>query len=187
MTTTYNLRARTNCTFRLTRDLSQVASVYNVPAAIIRMQARVTAASGSVVYGWASDGSEQGGVSFDAATGLCVFSAPQADMATMQPSLVYDARLELPGGVRVPLFVGRMSFTAGVTRTTADTSAAGAGLTGDTVTVDGEASSLPGTVPVSLTAAIAAAQAAAAQAEAIMTPVTLTLDLSTPGDALLDF
>lgn len=158
MTKIYNLRAATNVTFRLTRDFSDLAQVYDLVSSTIRMQARVTAlANDPPIYEWCSTNVSGGVASFDTATGLCVFSAPASDMSRMPARLVYDCRLELSNGAITPLFSGRMEFTQGVTRCTNDAAAIGLS-SGDTVFAEGE--TLRSALPVALTAAVAAAHAA---------------------------
>ena len=118
MTTTYNLRAATNVSFRLTLDLSSLSGVYDIAASVIRMQARMTAASADPpVYEWCSSNSQGGLVSFDAASSLCIFSAPESAMEQMPDRLVHDCRLELTSGAVIPLFAGRLVFVRGITRT----------------------------------------------------------------------
>src|SRR5271166_1279180 len=103
MTTIFNLRAATNATFRWTRDLSQIAAAYPVASCVIRMQARVTPWDADPpAYQWATGAASGGVVTFDPTTNLCVFAAPESDMAAMTENLVYDCRLELPGGECVP-------------------------------------------------------------------------------------
>src|SRR5208337_3020441 len=115
MTTVYNLRASNNVTFRWTRDLTPFAAVYNLAAATIRMQARTSPyAPDPPAYSWATNASGGGVVSFDPATNLCVFSAPEADMARMQGEFVYDCRLEFAGGAAIVIFGGRLRFSTGV-------------------------------------------------------------------------
>jgi hypothetical protein len=169
MTTIYNLRATTNVTFRLTCDFSSLAPIYDIGGSTIRMQARLTASSADPpIYEWCSTNSQGGRASFNAATGFCVFSAPEDDMARMPERLVHDCRLELAGGAVIPLFAGRLVFSPGVTRTGSvsveDVSRA---LT-DTVSVDGEAGHAPAPLPLSLSAVLANAQRleTAAQASA---------------------
>jgi len=167
MTTIFNLRAATNATFRWTRDLSNLAKVYDIASSTIRMQARLTAlADDPPIYEWCSHNASGGLASFDPATGLCVFSAPAADMARMPAGLIYDCLLELIGGAIVPLFSGRMAFTRGVTRSALDASETGGSRIDDTVVVDGEVfggpSASPATTMASHFAADAAAQAMAA-------------------------
>ncbi|WP_296709794.1 hypothetical protein [Rhodoblastus sp.] len=167
MTTTYNLRASNNSTFRWTRDLSQWAAVYNVDAATIRMQARASPlASSPVVYEWCSNNSTGGQIAFNIEPNICTFLAPLSDMLRMSKPLYYDCRLEFENGAAVVVFAGRISWTAGLTRASADGAAIGTSGIGDTVRVDGETSSQPVTLPLSLTAAVAAAQAAAASVTA---------------------
>jgi hypothetical protein len=103
----------------------------------------------------------------------------------MPPALVYDCRLELASGSPIPLSAGTLKFTSGVTRHGSGSTAAS--VPGDTVTVDGESGATPAVLPISLTSAVAAAEAARDEALAFMFPVNITLDLSSPGDALLDF
>jgi hypothetical protein len=133
-----NLRAANNATFRFSRDLSLIAAAYPVASSIIRMQARISLSDPAPIYEWSSANVSGGVVAFDAATNIAVFAAPERDMATMQGTLAYDARIELPGGECVPLFSGRIIWTPGVTRITADAAAA-TGVSGvlDTVTIDG--------------------------------------------------
>jgi len=59
-------------------------------------------------------GASSGGViTFDPASNLCVFAAPESDMAGMTGTMAYDCRLELPGGECLPLFAGRIVWTPG--------------------------------------------------------------------------
>jgi hypothetical protein len=166
MTTIFNLRAATNATFHWTRDFSQVASAYPVAAGVIRMQARTTpAAVDPPAYQWLTGASSGGVITFDPLTNLCVFAAPESDMAAMHGPLVYDVRLELPGGECVSLFSGRIVWTPGVTRTASDATAqTGVSSLGDTVSVDGEAATSPVPLPLELSAALTAAQASATAA-----------------------
>jgi hypothetical protein len=160
LTTIFNLRA---ASFHWTRDFSQVASAYAVASGVIRMQARTTpTAADPPAYQWVSGAISGGVVTFYPITNLCVFAAPESDMAAMTGGLAYDCRLELPGGECLPLFSGRIVWTPGVTRTASDATAQ-IGVTGlgDTVSVDGESSTSPVPLPLSLSAAIAAAQASA--------------------------
>jgi hypothetical protein len=168
MTTIFNLRAATNATFHWTRDLSQIAAVYAVASGVIRMQARTTpAAADPPAYQWVTGASSGGVITFDPASNLCVFAAPESDMAGMTGTMAYDCRLELPGGECLPLFAGRIVWTPGVTRATGDASAqTGVSGLGDTVTVDGESSADPVPLSLSLAAAIAAAQSAQTAASA---------------------
>jgi hypothetical protein len=133
-----NLRAANNATFRFSRDLSQIAAAYPVSSGVIRMQARLSPSAPELIYEWSSDNVSGGVVAFNPATNLAVFAAPECDMAAMQGTLAYDARLELPGGECVPLFYGRIIWTPGVTRIAADGSnEAGVSCAIDTVTIDG--------------------------------------------------
>jgi len=110
MTTIFNLRAATNATFHWTRDLSQIAAVYAVASGVIRMQARITpAAADPPAYQWVTGASSGGVITFDPASNLCVFAAPESDMAGMTGTMAYDCRLELPGGECLPLFAGGSS------------------------------------------------------------------------------
>lgn len=112
MTTIFNLRASNNATFQWTRDLSQFAAVYNLAAATIRMQARVSPyAPDPPAYEWVSTNSAHGQVLFNATTNLCVFVAPEADMARLQGDLVYDCRLEFAGGASIVIFGGRLHWS----------------------------------------------------------------------------
>ena len=159
MPTIYNLRAQNNATFRWTRDLSQLALVYNIAGATIRMQARLSAfAPDPPLYEWVSTNSSQGQIQFNAGTNLCVFAAPEEDTAALSGPLVYDCRLEFSGGTSIVIFGGSLVFSEGVTRRSSDLSGAGISGIGDTVTVDGERSTSPTPIPLSLSAAIAAAQ-----------------------------
>ena len=161
MTTIFNLRASNNATFRWTRDLTSFAAVYNLAAATIRMQARPSPyAPDPPAYEWSSANTANGQILFDAATHLCVFVAPEADMARLQGDLVYDCRLEFAGGASMVIFGGRLHFAEGVTRLSSDLSGTGVSGLGDTVTVDGERGASPVPLPLSLSAALAAAQAA---------------------------
>jgi hypothetical protein len=168
MTTIYNLRASNNSTFRWTRDLSQWAAVYDIDAATIRMQARLSPlASSPVVYEWSSNAAPgSGSIPFDVGTNLCVFLAPLSDMGRMSKPLYYDCRLEFEIGTAVVLFSGRILWTQGLTRADADGAAFGTSGIGDTVSVDGETSASPVPLPLSLAAAVAAAQASAASISA---------------------
>ncbi|MCW2276394.1 hypothetical protein GJ654_18880 [Rhodoblastus acidophilus] len=159
-TQTLNLRARTNEDFIFTRDFSQIAIAYDIPASVIRMHARISAASQAVEYGWASDSSEDGKVEFDPQTGFCVFSAPAAQMAMMPVALRYDCRIELQDGSKKAPFAGGLGFTRGVTSRGGDLSPSTLAL-GDTVEVLGEFS--PVALPVSQTAILEAVRAAAAR------------------------
>jgi hypothetical protein len=173
MTTIYNLRASNNSTFRWTRDLSQWAAVYDIDAATIRMQARLSPlASSPVVYEWNSNGGVGiGSIPFDVGTNLCVFLAPLSDMGRMSKPLYYDCRLEFEIGTAVVLFSGRILWTQGLTRADADGAACGTSGIGDTVIVDGETSASPVPLPLSLAAAVAAAQASASAAAATLQAV----------------
>jgi hypothetical protein len=173
MTTTYDLRASNNSTFRWTRDLSQWAAVYNVGAATIRMQARAAPlASSPVVYEWSSDGSNGGAIAWNITPNTALFLAPLADMQGMSTPLYFDCRLEFENGTAVVMFSGRIVWTQGVTRLAADSAAAGTSGIGDTVSVNGEASSSPVPLPLSLAAAVTAAQAAQAAAAASAASIT---------------
>ena len=84
MTTIFNLRASSNATFHWTRDFSQLASAYAVASGVIRMQARATpTAADPPAYQWVTGAASGGVVTFDAITNLCVFAAPESDMAAM--------------------------------------------------------------------------------------------------------
>ncbi|PPQ39876.1 hypothetical protein SAMN06265338_101722 [Rhodoblastus acidophilus] len=166
MTIVYNLRASTNVSFRWTRDLSKFQSLYNISASTLRMQARATAASADPpVYEWSSSNTRGGLVSFDAATGLCVFSAPETDMAQMPAHLVYDCRMELPNGAVVPLFAGQITFSQSVTRTSSLSGASGNLALSDTVGVAGEGVGALTPLPLSLSSVLAIAQGAASAAQ----------------------
>jgi hypothetical protein len=174
MATIYNLRGANNAAFHWTRDFSQLAAVYNLAGATIRMQARTSPyAPGPPAYEWNSTNVVGGQVDYSDLTNLCVFSAPESDMARIPAHLVYDCRLELPGGAVAPIFAGRMIFAPGVTRLSADaTLETGVFGLGDTVTVDGEVSTSPTPIPLSLSAALSAAQASAASAAAAAASIT---------------
>ncbi|MBB4199021.1 hypothetical protein CCR94_08050 [Rhodoblastus sphagnicola] len=173
MTTIYNLRASTNVSFRWTRDLSSLSGVYDVAASIIRMQARVSAGSADPpVYEWCSSNAQGGLASFNAATGLCIFSASETDMEQMPARLVYDCRLELTSGAIIPLFAGRLVFALGVTRTASTSNADGTSVLTDTVTVDGEADNAPAPLPLALSAVLAIAQNAETAAQAAAAAAT---------------
>ena len=180
MPTIYNLRASNNQTFHFTRDLSQWAALYPIAQATIRMQARLTPdAPDPPAYEWVSTNTANGQVQFSAASNLCVFLAPEADMAALCGDYSCDCRLELPGGESVLLFAGRLRFSPGVTRAPSDpTAQTGVAGLGDTVVVLGEVSNAPVPLPLSLSAAVATVQA-------LMFPTNLALDYSTPGEALL--
>ncbi len=160
------IRASNNVTFQMTLDFSQVAAVYNVANGVIRMQAKSSPYVTAEAYGGASDGSEAGAIAFNAATNQCVFSAPLSDVAQLAGPFVADCVLELPGGIVAPLFCSALYFAPGVTRGPNDSGVTGTGPLGDTVTIDGWASTAPMVLPVTLTSAIAAAQASQAAAEA---------------------
>ena len=180
MTTIYNLRASNNCTFHWTRDLSAFAAVYNLASATIRMQARVSPfASDPPVYEWLTGASSGGLVTFDPATNFVVFSAPEADMARMQPNQVYDCRLELLGGASVILFGGKIVWKAGITRATGDASATVVSGVSVTVSVDGENSSSPVPMPLSLSAALTATRALAATAQAAASTASASATMAT--------
>lgn len=167
MTMIYNLRAANNCTFHWTRDLSAFASLYDIPSATIRMQARTSPfAPDPPVYEWNSANTSGGLACFDPSNNLLVISAPRADMARMQTNLVYDCRLEFPGGESIVLFGGKIVWTPGVTHMSGDSSATGVSGVGDTVNVDGESYSSPVPIPLSWSAALTAVQASAASAQA---------------------
>jgi|GEM_PF-3718804 len=134
-----NLRAANNATFRFSRDLSDFAATYPVASGVIRMQARLSP-SAPLIYEWSSANVSGGVVAFDPSTNLAVFAAPECDMAAMLGTLVYDARLELPSGVCVPLFSGWICWTPGVTRMATDAgNEAGVAVILDTVNIDGAA------------------------------------------------
>ena len=138
MTTTYNLRAATNVSFRLTIDLSSLSGVYDVAASVIRMQARIAAASADPpVYEWCS--SEQPGRSrvLQRHIGpVHLLRAEIGDGADAGPTRL-RCKLELTSGAIIPLFAGRLVFVRGITRIpSASTADGNLGLT-DTVTVDG--------------------------------------------------
>lgn len=160
--TTFNLRAPNNATFHWTRDLTAYAQVYNLAAATIRMQARLyPEAPDPAAYTWVTGASTGGVVTFSPTTNLAVFTAPASDMETMPADLVYDARLELANGATVPLFGGRLFFSPGVTRLSSDSALlTGTSGIGDTVLVDGECSSSPVPLPLSLSAVLAAVMSA---------------------------
>ncbi len=196
MLTTYILRASNNATFRWTRDLTEMAAVYNIAAATIRMQARVEAgAPDPPAYSWQSTNTAGGQIAFNAVTNLCVFEAPLADMARMQGEYVYDCRLEFSGGDAIVIFGGRIRFSGGVSRTSGDTAAVGVSGIGDTVSVDGESGTLPVPLPLSLSSVLVACQnaassasasAAAASSTASATPAELTTQIaSQPAPALV--
>jgi hypothetical protein len=167
MPITYNLRASNNATFHWTRDLTPFASAYDLAGALIRMQARTSPyAPDPPAYQWLSTASAGGEIVFNPATNLCVFIAPEADMARMQGDFVYDCRLEFSGGASIVIFGGRLGFSSGVTRLSADLSGAGVSGVGDTVSVEGERACSPVPLPLSLSAAVAACQAAQAGAAA---------------------
>ena len=163
MTTIYNLHASNNATFQWTRDLSQFAAVYNLAAATIRMQARLSPyAPDPPAYQWVTGATTGGQIAFNATTNLCVFSAPESDMASLSGDLVYDCRLEFPSGASIIVFGGLLRVSEGITRMPADLVDTGISGIGDTVTVDGERGTSPVPLPLSLSAAIAAAQGAVA-------------------------
>ena len=163
MTTIYNLRASNNATFRLTRDLSAFAAVYNLAAATIRMQARPSPyAPDPPAYQWVTGATTGGQIAFNATTNLCVFSAPESDMAALSGDIVYDCRLEFAGGESIIVFGGLLRVSEGITRMPADLVDTGISGIGDTVTVDGECGTSPVPLPLSLSAAIAACQSAVA-------------------------
>lgn len=160
----YTLRATTNQTFRLTRDLSRfVTAGYNLSTATIRMQIRSDAYASLVVYEWSTANSR---VSFDPVTHLAVFVAPESAMLSLAGRYAVDARAELPGGEAITLFSGTLQILTGVTRLTSDSSMTGTTGIGDTVLVVGEADPAPVPLPLALTAAVSSAQASAAAAAA---------------------
>lgn len=151
--TTFNLRASNNATFRLTRDLSQWATIYNLSAATIRMQARTSPfAPDPPAYQWVTGAASGGIIAFSASNGLCVVMAPLADMANLPSQLFYDCRLEFSGGSTVVLFSGRLTVSPGLTHMAGDSSAVGV-VVGDTVTVDGETPSSPTALAATVTSA----------------------------------
>jgi hypothetical protein len=185
MTLTFNLRASTNVTFHFTRDFSNLAGVYDIAAATIRMQARLSPfAPDPPIYEWSSVNANGGRVSFDSITGLGVFSAPEADMAQMPPHLVYDCRLELTNGAIVPLFSGRLAFTQGVTRTGSDSTSTGVSGLADTVTVDGEGANAPTPLPLSLSAVLIDAQGSATAARESAAAASLAATQATSSAAV---
>lgn len=160
----YTLRATTNQTFRLTRDLSRfVTAGYNLSTATIRMQIRSDAYASLVMYEWSTANSR---VSFDPVTNLAVFVAPESAMLSLAGRYAVDARAELPGGETITLFSGTLQILTGVTRLTSDSSMTGTTGIGDTVLVVGEADPAPVPLPLALTAAVSSAQASAAAAAA---------------------
>jgi len=173
MTTIFNLRASSNATFHWTRDFSQVAAAYAVASGVIRMQARTTpGAADPPAYQWVSGATSGGVITFDPITNLCVFAAPESDMAAMTGGLAYDCRLELPGGECLPLFSGRIVWMPGVTRIASDATAqTGVSGLGDTVSVDGESSTSPVPLPLSLSAAVTAAASAVASAASLTSDI----------------
>jgi hypothetical protein len=209
----YLLNISTNVPFRWTRDLSAFAAVYNIAAGVIRFQARKTpGAPDPAAYQWATGASAQGTVAFDPVSKQAVFSAPLADMATMQYPLKGDCRLELPGAGPILLFRAELRFLPAVTRLPADASSAAIGAIGDTVKVWGEDDRSPVPMPLSLSAALASAmaqveaatqaaqdaaasaaavtavvlQTAESQAAAMLYGITMTTDRSGPGFALMN-
>ena len=160
----YTLRATTNQTFRLTRDLSRfVTAGYDLSTATIRMQIRSDAYASLVMYEWSTANSR---VSFDPVTHLAVFVAPESAMLSLAGRYAVDARAELPGGEAITLFSGTLQILTGVTRLTSDSSMTGTTGIGDTVLVVGEADPAPVPLPLALTAAVSSAQASAAAAAA---------------------
>jgi hypothetical protein len=188
MLTTYILRASNNATFHWTRDLTQFASVYNIATATIRMQVRSSPYSPDPpAYQWLSTASADGQVVFNPTSNLCVFVAPEADMARMQGDYFYDCRLEFSGGEAIVIFGGRIRFSGGVTRTFGDTAATGVSGLGDTVSVDGESGTSPVPLPLSLSSVLvvcqnaassASASAAAASSAANFTPAELATQMA---------
>lgn len=167
--TKFILRAFSNATFRLTRDLSQWATAYSLAEATIRMQARTSPfSSDPPAYEWVTGASAGGKISFDPATNLAVIAAPESDMAALGSAspYCYDCRLETADGGSNILFSGQLYFSAGVTRTSGDSAATTVPGACDTVSVDGEILSTPVPLPLALSAAVSAAQAAAAIAQA---------------------
>ena len=121
MPTVYNIRASNNATFQWTRDLSQFAGVYNLSAATIRMQARLSPyAPDPPAYQWVTGATTGGQIAFNATTNLCVFSAPESDMAALSGDIVYDCRLEFAGGESIIVFGGLLRVSEGITRMPAD-------------------------------------------------------------------
>jgi hypothetical protein len=166
MPVAFNLRALRNATFRFTRDLTAFAEIYDISAATVRMQARLSPyAADPPAYQWVSGATSGGQAAFDPATNLCVFAAPESDMATMPERLDYDCRLELGNGSCIVLFEGKIHWTAGITRLPGDAqSLLGVSGIGDTVTVDGETVASPVPLPLALSAALAATKSAQASA-----------------------
>lgn len=152
----YNLRARANATFRLTRDFSQVAAIYNMLLSTIRMTAR-RVAGGYDVYSWIWV--------YDPVSGYATAVAPETDMAALGAgSLVYDCVLETVGGV-VPLFSGYLTLVPGVT--SPQSGMLGTAIAGDTVTVDGETTSSSGVVGISITDVLTACNNAVVAAASV--------------------
>lgn len=170
--TVYNLRASNNATFRWTRDLTQFATTYSLASATIRMAARLyPEAPDPPAYEWCSTNTTGGQITVNSATNLAVFSAPESDMAALGGDLVYDCRLEFAGGVAQVIFGGRLTVAEGITRCAAGLAGSGVSGVGDTVTVDGERAASQVPLPLSLTAAIAAAQGAALTPAALLAAI----------------
>lgn len=98
------------------------------------------------------------GVSFDPLTGLAVFSAPAAAVASLSGRYQMAARAEF-AGYEQPLFHGTVQFVAGVSTGAASATAPA----GDTAYVASQPFG-PAPAPAPIAAAVAAAQAAARDA-----------------------
>lgn len=175
MLSIFNLQARSNVTFRFTRDFTAFAATHDMTAGTLRMEARRSKA-GAVVYSW--------DWTYSAATHLGVATAPQADMeAFADSSLQYDCVFETADGIE-PVFRGRLTFSDGVT--VPGIGASGVGVNGDTVFVEGEPPWAVGVIPVDLAAAISATQAARdAAIEAAQAAASLRSVLASGGVAFL--
>ena len=158
MTAIYNLRARNNCTFRLTLDFSTLAAAGADLTKPIKMQIKRSPFDASAAYTWETGATSGGAITIDPVSHLGVLTAPEADMAALSGGYVYDVILEQTAGV-IPAFSGRLTFAAGITAPDAGMSAFGATGIADTVTIDGVRCGTVAVVPVSLTAILAACQA----------------------------
>ncbi len=161
----FNLIWGNNTSWRWTRDLSAWADQI-AAGGIVRMEAAF--ADGSS-YEWASDAASGGQVeiiNYAAGKYLGVFKAPLQDLRGKSKIAKYDCRLETTGGARAPMFGGVINVKPGVTTTAADSTSTGVSGIPDTVLVEREVDPAPAVMPLSLTAAIDAAQSAQGAAEA---------------------
>lgn len=162
----YKLTARSNQTFVWTRDLSQFAAVFDLPNCVLRMHLRKIIGDTTIHYEFVSaNGSYElpgvsGRITYNPATKLAVFAAPEADARKLIGRFYGDARIETPTNERSGLFTCDLRMDEGVTRTGADASSGGVFYFGDTVIVFGESDPSPVPLQLSTSAALAAAQIA---------------------------